>query len=153
MLLMACVKYSLWRPKSPYYWWRQEYCTTIHMTMHPRYNKLNHNKINERNVENWLNEGWYLCKRHLPTLCQNASKFSPELHVWHLPTLSPELWHLPTLCHLSYDIFLHFVTWAMASSYTLSPELWHLPTLCHLSYGIFLHFFTWAMASSYTLVA
>ena len=29
-------------------------------------------------------------------------------------TLSPELWHLPTLCHLSYGIFLHFVTWAMA---------------------------------------
>jgi hypothetical protein len=40
-----------------YYWWRHEYCNR-----YPRWKLVN---------------GWY--QKYLPTLCQNAHKFSPDL--------------------------------------------------------------------------
>ena len=42
-------------------------------------NTLNYNTTRLKNVKNQLTVGWY--QKYLPTFCQNAPKFSPEL--WH----------------------------------------------------------------------
>jgi hypothetical protein len=59
------------------YWWWHTYCTSIHVIIHAKYKKLNHIKTRLRNIENWLIVGWY--QKYLPTICKDASKFSPEL--------------------------------------------------------------------------